>query len=338
MTAVAPIGQAVSMLAASTPDTGRIPVTIIGGYLGAGKTTLVNRILREAEGVRYAVLVNDFGALQIDAELIESSDGDTLNLANGCICCSLAGGFVEALHSVLARPHLPDRVVIEASGVSDPVAIAQYAHLPGFQLDGVIVLADAETVRRRSTDKYVGRHVVQQVRGADLLVLNKIDLVTAEQLAAVRDWLTATAPEARLLEAANAVIPAAVLFGLGARPHGHVHTATQAAHDHVTWSFTTGVPLDGDQVRAVLTALPAGVVRAKGVVHLAEDPATRFVAQVVGARATITPAGFWTDAEPATKLVFIGVPRDGDADDEAMERTLRALADAQVPADDEGTT
>ena len=108
----------------SEPAQPPIPVTVIGGYLGAGKTTLVNHLLRNANGLRIAVLVNDFGALQIDADLIEAADGDTISLANGCICCSLAGGLVEAMLGILDRPQPPEWVVIETSGVSDPVAAA----------------------------------------------------------------------------------------------------------------------------------------------------------------------------------------------------------------------
>ncbi|MEQ1739869.1 MAG: GTP-binding protein, partial [Methyloglobulus sp.] len=156
----------------------QIPVTVIGGYLGAGKTTLLNHILRNNKGIRFAVLVNDFGNINIDVDLIESQDGDTINLANGCICCSLAGGFGAAMLSIRESAVLPDRVLIEASGVSDPFKIAQYAHLPGFRLDSVIVLADAEFIQKRAADKYVGRQVIQQLKSADLLLLNKVDLVS----------------------------------------------------------------------------------------------------------------------------------------------------------------
>ncbi|MEX0741556.1 MAG: GTP-binding protein, partial [Phycisphaeraceae bacterium] len=155
-----------------------IPLTVIGGYLGAGKTTLLNQLLRHNAGRRLAVVVNDFGSINIDAALIAQHDGETMSLANGCICCSLANGFLTVLTQLKDRPDPPEHIIVEASGVADPLKIAQYGHLPGFCLDGVIVLADAETVRRRSRDKYVGRTVIRQLRGADLLVLTKPDLVT----------------------------------------------------------------------------------------------------------------------------------------------------------------
>jgi len=108
-----------------------IPLTVIGGYLGSGKTTLLNALLRQPHGKRFALLVNDFGSINIDAGLIENQQGETINLANGCICCSLAAGFVVALNTVLNLQSRPDQVIIEASGVADPRKIANYGNTPG---------------------------------------------------------------------------------------------------------------------------------------------------------------------------------------------------------------
>ena len=158
-----------------------IPLTVIGGYLGAGKTTLLNQLLRHNAGRRLAVLVNDFGSINIDAALITQHDGETMSLTNGCICCSLANGFLTALTQLKERPEPPEHIIVEASGVADPLKIGQYGHLPGFRLDGVIVLADAETVRRRARDSYVGRTVIRQLQGADVLILTKPDLVSGDR-------------------------------------------------------------------------------------------------------------------------------------------------------------
>ena len=136
---------------------GAIPVTVIGGYLGSGKTTLLNALLRGGHGRRLAVLVNDFGSINIDADLITAHGGDTISLANGCICCSLQDNLGTTLHSLAARSDPPDQIVIEASGVADPSRIGHYAmSLPGLHLDAVIVVADAEGIRRQARDKYVG--------------------------------------------------------------------------------------------------------------------------------------------------------------------------------------
>jgi len=108
----------------------RIPFTVIGGYLGAGKTTLLNHILRNNDGRRFALLVNDFGSINIDAALIKNQDGETINLANGCICCTLAAGFASAIYTILERDPLPDHIIVEASGVADPHKVAQYGRTP----------------------------------------------------------------------------------------------------------------------------------------------------------------------------------------------------------------
>jgi G3E family GTPase len=296
-----------------------IPYTIIGGYLGAGKTTLLNHLLSNSEGLRIAVLVNDFGDINIDADLVASHDGETINLANGCICCSLADGFMVALAQVSKRAGQIDHVIVEASGVSDPVKIGQYGAILKLDLDGVIVLADAEQVREKAANKYVGETVLRQLRGADLLVLNKVDLVTPEQLPEVRAWLLGLAPEARTVETAYGRVPLAVLLGAhGDAPHAggvdHLHADHDAADEQAhaemyeTRSITRREPIAGDALRALIAKLPAGILRAKGFVHLAEDPGNRYLLQLVGKRWTLAAEAPWGDAEPETRLVFIGLP------------------------------
>ena len=140
-----------------------IPFTVLGGYLGAGKTTMVNHLLANARGERLALIINDFGAINIDAELISERTEDQINLTNGCICCGMSAGFDEALESLLSRQPPPDRIIVEASGVADVVSLAQYGHHPGLSLDGIIVLADAETVRAKARDKYVDKTVLRQL-------------------------------------------------------------------------------------------------------------------------------------------------------------------------------
>jgi G3E family GTPase len=196
-------------------------VLVIGGYLGAGKTTLVNHLLRHAEGRRIAVMVNDFGEVGIDADLILGQDGEVLQLAGGCICCSVGSDLVESLMGLAARIPRPDLVLIETSGVALPAQVARGAALaPGIVIDGVVVLADAQAVRLQTQDRHVGDTVTEQLRQADLLVLNKSEAVDPTALQVLQDWLTTLAPRARTLVCSEARVPAEVVLGLGAaEPH-----------------------------------------------------------------------------------------------------------------------
>ena len=285
-----------------------IAVTVIGGYLGAGKTTLVNHILRTADE-RIAVLVNDFGDINIDEELIASQDGDTISLANGCICCSLVDGFSAALATITALDPIPERLVIESSGVADPATVAAYGHGPGLTLDATVVVVDAETIRKKSTDVYVGDTVIGQLGSGDILVLNKTDLVGVESAAATREWLAELAPKAVIVEAANAVVAPALLFGVvtpqpvvehdhGAEDHQHAESLFES------WTWTSDEPVERAAVDAAMDALPDEVVRAKGVLYLTEDPAQPMVLQRVGKRWTLRR--FQQPSAHGSRLVVIG--------------------------------
>lgn len=169
-----------------------LPLTVIGGYLGVGKTTLINRVLARSTGQRLAVLVNDFGELNIDATLIAGAEGDTIALTNGCVCCAIGDDLGAALAQLQARRDRLDAVLLEASGVADPLRLGRMADTwPGFRLASVTVVADALRIRDLCRDQYVGAHVRAQIVTADQILVSKLDRSSPIEQRDVLEWLHA---------------------------------------------------------------------------------------------------------------------------------------------------
>ena len=284
-----------------------VPLTVIGGFLGAGKTTLLNALLMQAEGRRIAVLVNDFGDLQIDAALIAQRSATTIGLRNGCVCCSLAGGLVNALSEALALDPRPDHVVVEASGVSDPRRIAQVARVgAGFSPEATLVVVAADQIETLAQDRYVGDTVIAQLAAADFLILNKIDLVDEARKQQVCEWLKRDAPRATLIEAHDADVPIEILLG-PMSPRRSLLGIDESDHTarFTTRVFRSATPIGETKLREVLDQLPQGVLRVKGFVRLDSNPPRLRLVQGVGARWTINDAG--PDVEQrGSALVVIG--------------------------------
>lgn len=290
-----------------------IPFTVIGGFLGAGKTTLLNRLLGETVDRRFAVLVNDFGALDIDSRLVTSHGGDTVALANGCLCCTIGDSLVTTLLGLLERPERFDHIVVEASGVADPGRIADIAGLePRLQRDGVIVLVDAAEVRDRAADRRLADTIERQIRSADLLILNKVDLVTdpGADLAALRDWLCQQSP-APILEACRAAAPLDLLFGLDRLG---VAAGTPPSVRFASWSYTWQEPVPRQVLMDLLRDAQRGVLRAKGIVRFDDSPDRRSVVHLVGRRIEIRDEGPWDGTPdnprgdtPGSRLVLLGL-------------------------------
>lgn len=289
-----------------------LPVTVIGGYLGAGKTTLLNRILTGTHGQRVAVIVNDFGALNVDANLIVAHEGDTVSLANGCACCSASDGTGEALAGFIRRAEAFDRIVIEMSGVAEPARLAQNVAAFGLPVDGIIVLVDAEQLPAQLANRYAGRAVARSLAQADMIVVNKIDLATPEGLAATEAALQQHAPRVPRLRSLHANLAPEILFGLdqtGLRlPFGQ----GDHAQSYVSWSWQSATPVSRAALEALAGDLTARALRAKGHVALAEDPLTRHLYQQVGPRWTLVPDGLWGTAEGKTHIVAIGLRQAAD--------------------------
>ena len=284
-----------------------IPLTLTGGYLGAGKTSLLNRILAQNHGRRLALLINDFGTINIDADLIESRTEQQISLTSGCICCSLADGFHAALEKLLAAVPLPEHLLVEASGVADVGSLAGYGNSPGFQLDGILVLADAETVMEKARDRYLGTTVMRQLQAADLLLLNKLDLVDAKREAEILTWLAQQFPLAPVIKTRNlhkkhTELPLHLLFGLHQGPHEKNRAEADPAHArHASWQLVSHKTSDRERLGRFLAALPAWVLRLKGFVQLDGD--TALSVQVVGKRKEVKPAG---KPVRGTRLVALG--------------------------------
>ncbi len=279
-----------------TPQGGeRIALTVVGGFLGAGKTTLLNHVL-SASRRRAAVLVNDFGPIDIDAGLIAQRSDQVIRLTNGCVCCSMAGGLDDALARVLALDPLPEWIVIEASGVSDPGRIAQVGMAdPMLQLEGVVVLADAANVRTLAEDPLLADTLLRQLRAADLLVLNKTDLVSDDDLPSLRQWLHAVSQGAAMMEAREGRVDLRHLLGEDAAGHlaphdcaggacGHpahhpTHQPTQHPTQHrddprddpdhpfQSWLWRAPALVDADRLASRLRQAPRQLLRAKGWVR-----------------------------------------------------------------------
>jgi cobalamin biosynthesis protein CobW len=307
-----------------------VPILMITGSLGAGKTTLINHLLAEPHGRKLAVVVNDFGAIDIDAQFLAGLADGVVSLKNGCICCSLQGDLLATLSTLLRRNPVPDAIVLETSGVSDPAEIVTALLDPmiwqAAALDAVICVADA----RQLADQPGLRDDAlwqSQLRTADFVALTKTDLVDEAEQAQVRAILRRLKPDRAVHETLYGHMAPELLFSVqlyqpAAAVRPRLAFATQGFH---TVSWTTSSALAADRFQSVINRFAGRLIRAKGFVRFAKLQERPMLFQLVGQRATIGPTPSTVPATTPTQIVFIA--RDSVLNEAELVDCLRDCVD-----------
>jgi len=322
----------------------QIPVTVLTGYLGAGKTTLLNRILSENHGKRYAVIVNEFGEIGIDNDLIVESDEEIYEMNNGCICCTVRGDLIRTVEGLMRRPGRFDAILVETTGLADPAPVAQTFFMDDdvrakTKLDAVVALVDAKHLPLRLKDS---KEAEDQIAFADVIVLNKTDLVTPEELAQVEGLVRAINPTARIHKTSRSEVDLSAVLDRGAfdlkramanDPHFLDDEARDDHHDHDA-SAIHDVSVSSISLRAgemdpkkffpwiekITQAEGPNILRLKGIIALKGDD-ERYVVQGVHMIIEGDHQRPWKDDEKReSRLVFIG----RNLDREKLKRTFEA--------------
>lgn len=271
----------------------KLPLTVVAGYLGAGKTTLINRLLSEDHGMRLCVMVNDFGAINIDADLLLSADKDTLTLTNGCVCCTMGADLYMAIGDVLDRRPRPDHLVIEASGIADPIKIANAARAePELAYGGILTVVDGHTMDALVSDPHIGAQVAGQIAAADILAISK---VTKDEFSTTAQ-ANVNGPSVFLNEM-NEVSPLLVTPRFAAP-----FKKTEFRHPtYVSRTYEGKLGMTEQDLRDRIAARPKGIFRVKG--HVIGDQDQGWLVQVVGSNVEISAIPKIAE----TRIVAIGL-------------------------------
>jgi G3E family GTPase len=304
-----------------TADT-TIPVTVLTGYLGAGKTTLLNRILSEEHGKKYAVIINEFGELGVDNDLVIDADEEVFEMNNGCICCTVRGDLVRILGNLMKRRQKFDGIIVETTGLADPAPVAQTFYMDedvkrATHLDAIVTLVDAKNLAARLEDS---KEAASQLAFADIVVLNKMDLVTEDEAAEVERRIRAINPYAEIRRATKSEVPIEAVMGREAFKLDRIlerepeFLSGEDNHSHnediMSLSFEVAEPLDESKFNAwigeLLQTKGADLLRTKGVLNFKGED-RRFAFQAVHMIADGDYIGPWPEgSERRSKIVFIG--------------------------------
>ena len=304
----------------------RIPVTIIAGFLGSGKTTLLNHIIASNRGIKIGVIVNDFGEIDIDSNLIVSSSDQILEIKNGCICCSNNGDLRVTVSNLLKDNAELEYLIIESTGIGDPLPIVKTFMRPEFinqaRVDSIITVVDAENIQQTLPDIGV---IQNQIKFADFILLNKCDRVSIHSIDAVEAFVRQFNNDCRILKTVKCSVSLDII--LGARAHNqnpvaeqdshHSPDCSHECHDHhdanhgfVSASFSSNELFDPDKFQEFLQKIPSGIFRAKGFLRTDQSDQA-YIFHLIAKRFTLDP-----DLEirsPCNQLVFIGLDFDRDS-------------------------
>ena len=303
-------------------QTSQVPVTVLTGFLGAGKTTLLNRILTEKHGKKYAVVVNEFGEEGIDNDLVVDADEEVFEMNNGCICCTVRGDLIRILSGLMKRADQLDAIIVETTGLADPAPVAQTFFVDEdvadrTKLDAIVTVADAVHL-----DAQLGEHheAEEQIAFADVVLLNKTDLIQSENLESVETRIRKINPYAKIIRTARCDAPLEEVVGLNAFSLDRVLEVEpdflDSDHDHehdddiTSVSFVSETPLDFEKFQTwfgkVLQTRGQDILRSKGILDF-DGLDERYVFQGVHMLMDGSPMGEWPKDKPkSSRVVFIG--------------------------------
>lgn len=311
----------------------RIPITTISGFLGAGKTTLVNRILNQVQDRRIVVFVNDFGALNIDYDLVETVEADRISLKNGCVCCTLNQDLVSGIAGFATEPSPPDAIVIEASGISEPRALdtsletLENAGLA--RLDARIYVLDADTFPHLDFED--SERIIDHAAVSDLVLLNKLDVASPDTIETLKTVLAEAAPYARMIPSIHSDIALDLVLNFSdsarrsadipVRAHADDHFKNHAKRFSSCSMELNGV-LDRQKFESFARTLPDTSLRAKGFLRFSDAPDQIWMFNLVGHRATLEIASARPSSD-TTRLVVIGLA--DTLDSEVVKSDFQAM-------------